>query len=490
MPNIARTLLSNIFRIRRSDPPMPPPGPIHVNDVFSTTVFAPLSYIDRSTASSDKTTKDKISRLRGALRQEGMIVGVYGESKTGKTMFTLKTLSDANYGFLIAEGTEIHSLDGFWRHIAEKIQLRLPSELSTSKETERASEVKGSAGADFRLPFGKLKARAEASHETRKLESLNVKEDVLNSVRQACLDFLGKYRMAVVVDDFHAIADAALRRQIISNVKQPAGLKQGKYVFIAIPEEALFVGQTDAQLIDRNGQFEFPNWSPADLKEIARKGFDTLGLGFEDQLKEKHLTYIEKNSCFNPINIQQICINICDTCRIDSSADIPAGRKISHKDIEDALGRFALQYQIFDQIIELAEKAGGKDAAEKKYKVGGVNLNVYQLVFATLCSRGAVNAAGILQKTVRDKIRDLIREPTWSISNLGDIMKRLADAEVGIEFARVSAHPKGTSHPLLYDGKKLFVVNPMLKVYLLWGYLRGLGLDTDAILNGASDSTQ
>jgi hypothetical protein len=154
---------------------------------------------------------------------------------------------------------------------------------------------------------------------------------------------------------------------------------------------ALVVGDERGQGSERMGTWSWLGCPPRLLDLRKRRVY-----GMPEESKEKHLTYIERNSCFNPINIQQICINICDACANNSSADIHADRKNSHGDIEGALGRFALQYQVFDQIIEQAELARGKDAAERKYKVAGVNLNIYQLVFATLCSKGAVNAAGVI----------------------------------------------------------------------------------------------
>jgi len=456
-------------------------GALPLRGVFSTSVIAPASYIDRSTQSTHASTRDRIRRLNTALQQDGLVVGVYGEAKSGKTMFTRKALMDAGYGFVIAEGSEIKTLDGFWRHIAEKLQLNIRRHISTvnEKHAQDHAEVSGSASTSFYVPAVKVKAGLKTSSETRTLEGMTVHSEVLESVREACLNFLEAANMAVIVDDFHAVKDAVLRKEILLNVKVPAGLNRGKYVFVAIPEEALFVGQSDEQLIARNGVHEFPTWSRTDLQEIARQGFRALGIGYE----ESHITYIERNCFANPINVQQICINICSVCGIKTSADVPAGFVIPRDKVRTALADFANELRFFDDIIRQAESKGGVTAAERKYNVNGVSLNVYQLVFATLCSAAATSESGVRVKTIRDRIRRFLNDDEWKMPKLAEILKRLADSEINLQFARRGPDPNASKRPLYFDGEKLYVTNPMLRVYLLWGYLQGLGLDQDRIVD-------
>lgn len=474
---------SEVLVTRESGSPVAPAVAtllVRVNDVFSTTVIAPLSYIDRSKDSAEKTTRDRIRQLSTALRQDGMIVGIYGESKSGKTMFARRTLSEAGYRFIIAESSEVRSLDGFWRHVAEKLQLYVETGLTLSEEDRVQSGAQAELAGRVGLGAIRMDAVLEAASETSKLRAIEIKGDVLNSVRQACLDFLGRAKMAVIIDDFHDITDDHLRAQIVANVKMPAGQMQGKFVFVAIPEETLFVGQTDEQLIGRNGIFEFPLWHRDDLKEIARKGFRVLNVDLDD----RHALYIERSSFSNPINVQQICINICSVCGFLGTDGIPSGYQVSNDNIKVALGDFAVGFKRFEDILRQAEKAGGEAAAERKYKVQGVSMNVYELVFVALCSGGAVNPKGILRKTIRDRIRRILKNEQWYIGNLGEVLQRLANANVVLDYAKGKTSSAGGSHPLLYkaDEEKLYVVNPILRMYLLWGYLRNKGIDIDAIL--------
>jgi hypothetical protein len=471
-----KTLWNRVFGEEKQD------DPIHVRHVFSTSVIAPASYIDRSAASAEEATRGKIRRLKTALQQEGIIVGIHGESKSGKTMFARKTLLDGGYGFVIAEGTEIESLDGFWRHIAQKLQLNIRKCISTIDQKQAISSAAAWMSSGFSIPPAKIQGGLKSSSELRTLEQVTVQSEVLESLRETCLNFLELANMAVIVDDFHAIKDDKLRIEILNNVKIPAGLKRGKYVFVSIPGDALFIGRVDEQLIGRSDVYEFPMWSDDDLREIARQGFRVLNIGFE----ERQIVQIGRNSFSNPINIQQICINICTNCGISSIADVMPGFSIPQESVKLALGDFAHGLGFFDEIIRQAEHRGGTAAAEPKYAVGRTALNVYQLVFVALCSPSATGADGILQKTIRDKIRRTLGNETWSIPNLEEVLKRLADSEIDIDFARRGPDPNAGKRPLFFDAdkKKLYVTNPMLRVYLLWGYLPRLGLRVDEIMSG------
>lgn len=453
---------------------------LQVKNVFSTSVIAPASYLDRSARSTDRSTRGKIRRLKTALQQPGLVVGIYGDAKSGKTMFTRKTLLDGGYGFVVAESTEMDSVESFWRHLAQKLQLNIRRHITVNEQRTSSEAFNVWLSSGFSVPAAKIQSGLKATSEVRTLEGMRVDADVLESVREACLNFLEAARMAVIIDDFHNIADDAVRRQIVSNVKAPAGLNRGKYVFVSVPQEALFVGRNDEQLIGRANLYEFPDWNAGDLREIARQGFEVLGIGFDD----KQIVYIERNSFNNPINVQQICINICAACGIESSRQVPPGFVIPADRVELALQDFAHGLNFFDDIVAQAETLGGAAAAEKKYRVGGVQLNVYQLVFAGLCYHGAVTPNGVLQKTIRDRVRRLLGDDTWSIPNLDQILQRLAESEIDIQYARRGPDPNAGLRPLLFDAekKKLYVTNPMLRVYLLWGYLPGLGLDIDDIL--------
>jgi hypothetical protein len=121
--NLLTKLFGSRGRPAAIDVPSTPSAPVKkglpVASVFSITTLAPYSYIDRAVDSSSDATRRKVRQLKAALSQEGPIVCIFGESKTGKTTFARKTLLDAGYSFVLAEGTEIKSVESFWRHIAE-----------------------------------------------------------------------------------------------------------------------------------------------------------------------------------------------------------------------------------------------------------------------------------------------------------------------------------------------------------------------------------
>lgn len=447
--------------------------------MFSTTVIAPYSYVDRATASSDKSTRSKIRRLQSAIEQPGIIIGIYGESKGGKTMFTRKTLTDAGYGFIVAEASEIRSVDDYWRQIAEKLQLNIRRIATNEKQLRSSAGVSTSANPKFSIGAISTSFDILASAEVAAIDGLQIQSEVIDSVRNACLNFLESTRMAVLLDDFHAIESEKLRKEILQSVKIPAGQNQGKYIFISIPQETLFVGQKDEQFVGRDSTFEFPLWEEEDLELIAMQGFEKLGIGCEG----RWLKYISKNAFYNPINVQQICIDYCAMNRWRKLSDIPKGAEVQQSKLAEALKDFAVGLSFFDNILRKAEEKSPREFVERRYELRDVAVNLYEMIFIALSSPAATSEYGILVSTIRKKILKLVDDPDLNDAKLDRAVQRLVAAKVSIDFARKGPESVSKKKPMIYvkERRKILVGNPMFRVYLLWGFLPRLGLEKSTL---------
>jgi hypothetical protein len=129
----------------------------------------------------------------------------------------------------------------------------------------------------------------------------------------------------------------------------------------------------------------------------------------------------------------------------------------------------------FSDIVKLAANASGGADALQTYELGERRLNVYELALVGLSDAGANDRSGVLISTLRKKIRARVNDESWNNAHLKAAVERLAAVELKIEYRRAPI-PNATDRPLLIVDDKVFVTNPLFRIFLFWCLLPQLGL--------------
>jgi hypothetical protein len=446
-----------------------PPREITVDDVFSTSEIPPMSFIDRN-------DRGEIRRLKTAIGQGGKIVCMYGDSKSGKTMFARKQLSMLASGYVLVEGSRITSVSEFWQQLAERLKVGIEKEIHGQRTTTDETEVKAEVAGSLSAGIGSVKGKLRASLASKEIIDARFLTLPINSVRGKCLEFLSEVPICVVIDDFHFVKDEAVRLALAIDLKTPASAKQGKYILISVPKEAFDCLNGDEQLIGRTAILPFPGWTKEELAQVAGTGFRLLGIGCTD----RQLRQIAANAVLNPLNLQQICVNICSNAHIRTKSDVRPDFVVTGRHLTSALEDFAQDFAYFSGIIALAAK-GSTDALQT-YAVGERRLNIYDLALVALSDAGANEHSGVLISTLRRKIRARLGDESWSNTYLKAAVERLAAVELEIKYKR-SPIPHATDRPLLVVEDKVFVTNPLFRIFLFWSLLPQYGLQNRVLLD-------
>lgn len=443
---------------------------LDVYDVFSVSTVAPKSYIDRS-------GRPVIRNLQRALEQPGKIVGLYGPSKSGKTTFVRKVLAGRKAGFVIISGQQVHSVEDYWRQVSESLKLALETAVAVERGETRQQAGEASARSEFSMKVVGASAEAKFAKLSEKMLLRRTEAEPISSIRTRCLEFLGSTKTAVVLDDFHEIKNPAIREAILRDIKPAAGAETGKFIFVSIPKDAFIFKSADEQIRNRFAFYELPLWSDQELEQIAQKGFDLLGIEYG----AKQILYIGRSSFGNPLNVQQICINVCTNLK-DHVRGSQDKRRLPVNAVTTALEDFAVEHQDYLSIIDEAEKRGTALDREKKYKYEGVDLNIYQMIFAAISIMGSGGGGGgengLLIKSITKRIADQTGTMI-SRERMERVVAALADVEFNVQFPNQGPSASGTQKPFVYSAeeKKIFVTNPIFRMFLLWGYRPSIGLE-------------
>ena len=442
--------------------PVITPNLIPVHEIFSTSEIPPRTFIDRD--------RPDMRRLKTALDQAGKVVCMHGESKSGKTMFARNRLCTSHNGYVLIEGSRIASVNDFWQQLGEILKIAIEKERQSKSAEVQSTTVKGDATASFSSGLVGLKASAGMEQATQAMLDAVIRSEPLTSVRSKCLEFLRETKLAVVIDDFHLIEDESVRRDLAFDLKTPAGAQEGKFVIISIPETAFDFVNKDEQLQLRFSILPFPSWCKEELADIATKGFGILGL----TVTSKQIGYIVANAILNPLNLQQICVNVCSNANIRSNVDVLVGDSLKREHLASALEDFAQELSFFSQMIDIAAAHAGTTENLTTYKVGDKRLNIYQLALVALSDAGANEDFGVKFSTLRRKIKTRVGDENWNNPHLKTAIEKLTNAEIEIKYRRAISN--ASEKPLLVDDDKVFVVNPLFRIYLFWCLLPSLGL--------------
>ena len=267
--------------------------PYAASDVFKPYQYPEHTYVIRKTSGNETYE----ARLEKALKIPGLLISITGASKSGKSVLCQRVIGKRT---LSISGSHIKSTDDFWAKTAEKLDMPIETEYTTTQGRETQGTIEG--GGKLKVPFiADASAKSNASHKRTNTDS--IKEKQPRSYNQI-IEEVKERNLVLVIDDFHYIA--AEVQLYIARVLKDAIFSGLKAVIISLPHRSDDAIRRNPDLIGRIRAVDIEPWHEEELQEIPRKGFQLLGVTISEPLIQR----LVKESITSPQLMQMNCLNL------------------------------------------------------------------------------------------------------------------------------------------------------------------------------------
>lgn len=241
--------------------------------------------------------------LRSGIESGGKLCLLTGSSKTGKTTLYRKILLERKLQPLIVRCDETLNAEDFWRCSLEVIDFRRIASIEISQEVETSGETKigGTIGWDWLAGMiGEISLGVKENHsETKNRERILARPSPLHLI-----PLLKKSNAFLVVEDFHYLSEET-QRKIFQQWKVFTD-EQVSVIVVGTTHHASDLAYANSDLLGRITQIDLKRWVEDDLKEIALKGYEFLGITSPVQAIQE----IARESVGLPIIMQQTCAQL------------------------------------------------------------------------------------------------------------------------------------------------------------------------------------
>jgi len=405
-------------------------------DVFRAGATPTVTLVDR--------TKSKDYReITFALRQQGRIVNFFGPSKSGKTVLCMEqVLKDKSP--VRVHGGKIESTRRFWELLAFELGVAIGHEYED--EDSSSAEVKGKTKVGIPpIGFG-VEAKQGVERRSRSKRTFDLSPVLARAVERE----LVRRRSTLVIDDFHLVKPE-VQTEIMNSLRDV--LQNGNsVVIVSVPEEAKNVLShvPDLSLLCTSVSAEI--WSVEDIKAIARKGFDALGM----KVDQDSLKTLSQFAYRNPMLMQEYCLRLCFELDIAETQKKLAQPNITPTNLRDVFVFVANQ-----RARDYAEFFSSNSGARWPLKAGR-RVNIGQLAFLALADVGVMQP--ITVERLATRMRRLLERGSEPLD-----LKQVIEA-IAVITAEMEARLQNR-RPLKYEEKTktIYVLDPFFKAYLKWG---------------------
>ena len=238
--------------------------------VFKPGTYPDLTYVSRISREIGYTYEQ---RLQQCLAIDGYLTYIVGPSKSGKTVLCEKLLGQDR--MISMSGNDFAKTPDFWTGIGKKIGISLSAEVREEHADTFQNEQK----------------------------STTVTKSYIGN-KDKVIDYFKTYDKVLVLDDFH-YAPSDVQYDIACQLKEV--IRQGfKAIVISLPYRSDDAIRLNPDLTGRLSIIEIEPWTESELQEIAKKGFEELGISVE----EKYIERMAIESICSPQLMQSICLNI------------------------------------------------------------------------------------------------------------------------------------------------------------------------------------
>jgi hypothetical protein len=386
-------------------------------EVFKPGAFPEHTYIPRKFASSSISYE---LRLQQALKISGCLTSLVGPSKMGKTILCEKVIGLDH--IVEVSGADFSHGHNFWEVVAARAELPYHGEFTTSQNLN---------GTHSQESFGK--------------------KEHFTLTKDKVIEYYKKHDLVLVLDDFH-YAPKDVQLQIAQQLKD-AIRREFKAVVVSLPHRSDDAIRQNADLSGRLSLINIEPWTTDELKQIALKGFPTLGIHITDAIATK----IATESLTSPQLMQYICLSICTLLDSDNA-------KIEQ--IEDTILPAAYQFTTmnfeYGDIVKVITAGPNPRGRQRKLfpTITGKRLDLYglfieslakdppivELSFNDLYTRIDALLISNIQRPQKRSVRD-------ALHNLQEILNTREDIYRVIE----------------WKDSIIYVLDPLFLFYLRWG---------------------
>ena len=388
---------------------------LKAEDVFRPGAFPEYTYISRKSAISDLPYEFRLSQ---AIKVSGFLTSLVGPSKMGKTILCEKVIGFEN--IVEISGADFEEDTDFWKLVAAK------------------------AGLAYEGQFSSEKTITDTSDKYLKRETYSLTKDKI-------IEFYIKENLVLVIDDFH-YAPESKRMQIAQQLKD--AIRRGfKAIVVSLPHRADEAIRQNADLSGRLSLINMEPWEVDDLKEIAKVGFQKLGLQIGDEVAEQ----IAVESLSSPQLMQYICLNICTILEMSGKGSGQVGCEM----LETAYRYTTANFEYGDVVSFMLKGPNTRGKSRNMFLAyNGQEYDIYELIVKSIAENPPIMKLKF--EDVKERIYRLIKEngkkpsPQAIKESLAKLQELLDGRE---DIFKVLDWKEGV----------LYIRDPLFLFYLRWG---------------------
>ena len=384
---------------------------LKAEDVFRPGSFPEYTYVSRKSTASGLPYE---LRLQQAIKVSGFLTSLVGPSKMGKTILCEKVIGFEN--IVEISGADFDETTDFWKLVSAKVGL--------SYEGQFASE--------------KILPDSGDKYSKREIFALT-KDKIINYYKEKGL--------VLVIDDFH-YAPEAKRMQVAQQLKD--AIRKGlKAVVVSLPHRADEAIRQNSDLSGRLSLINISPWAEEDLKEIAKIGFDKLGIEIEEDVAAQ----IAMESLSSPQLMQYICI-LLEISKAEKNI-------VKQEILEQAYRFTTVNFEYGDVVAFMRKGPSTRGKSRNRFLTrDGSECDIYELIVKSIAENPPIMRLEF--EDVKNRIYSLIPDeherpkPQMIKDSLGKLQELLNGRE---DIFKV----------LDWKEEVLYILDPLFLFYLRWG---------------------
>lgn len=392
---------------------------LKAENVFKPGAYPEYTYVSRN---YENTNVSYELRLRQALRTAGCLTSLIGPSKMGKTILCEKVIGFDN--IVEISGADFNTDSDFWAIIAAKVGLPYHGEITTG--TERAH------------------------NENRENDCITEKY-ILS--KDKIIEYYKENDKVLVVDDFH-YAPKNMQLKMAQQLKDSIR-RELKVVVISLPHRSDDAIRQNSDLSGRLSLINIEAWKDDDLKAIALKGFNELGMAISDEVASA----LAAESLTSPQLMQYICLSICTILE-------ESGKNIVDFEILTPAYQFTTMNFDYRDVVKVLSKGPNTRGKRRKLytSISGEKFDLYGLIVESLAKNPPVVSLDFDEIYVRiEKLIPHKEEKPTKQAVREHLHKLQSILESREDIYRVLEWKDGI----------VYILDPLFLFYLRWGRLNG-----------------
>lgn len=393
---------------------------LKAENIFKPGAFPEYTYVSRN---YENTGISYELRLKQALRTAGCLTSIIGPSKMGKTILCEQVIGLDD--IVEVSGADFNENTDFWAIIAAKVGLPYMGEITTERaSTEGKSEERDSKSEKYILSKDKI------------------------------IRYYIENNKILVIDDFH-YASMEMQMKMAQQLKD-AIRRELKVVVVSLPHRADDAIRQNADLSGRLSLINIETWKEEDLKKIAIKGFDKLGIKITDNIAEK----LAIECLTSPQLMQYICLSICTLLEDEKKLEV------NDEILEKAYRFTTINFNYADVVSVLIKGPNPRGQQRKLYRtVDGKELDLYGIIVESLAKNPPMTELDF--ESFYNRIFNVIEEndrlklEKQTVRNHLNHLQELLEGKEEIYRA------------IEWKDGKVYVLDPLFLFYLRWGRING-----------------